>query len=47
MRSAKPLRASDALHLAIAADAGAQLWTLDKPMAEAGQALALDVRLLT
>ena len=46
-RSTKPLRAGDALHLAIAANAGATMWTLDKPMAEAGQALALDVRLLT
>ena len=45
-RSLKPLRGSDALHLAIAAATGVQLWTLDKPMADAGQALALDVRLL-
>lgn len=43
----KPLRGGDALHLAIAADAGATLWTLDRKMAEAGQALGLDVRLLT
>ncbi|WP_375395674.1 type II toxin-antitoxin system VapC family toxin [uncultured Sphingomonas sp.] len=46
-RSEKPLRAGDALHLAIAADAGATIWTLDRPMVEAGQALALDVCLLT
>ncbi|WP_242098223.1 type II toxin-antitoxin system VapC family toxin [Sphingomonas sp. CROZ-RG-20F-R02-07] len=45
-RSTKPLRAADGLHLAIAADAGATLWTLDGPMAAAGQALGLDVRLL-
>ena len=45
-RSAKPLRGGDALHLAVAADSGAQLWTLDRKMAEAGQALALNVRLL-
>ena len=32
------LRAADALHLAIAADYGAELFTLDKRMAKAGQA---------
>ena len=45
-RSTKPLRAGDALHLAIAADAGAALWTLDRKMAEAGQALGLNVHRL-
>lgn len=46
-RSDKGLRAGDALHLAIAADAGAKLFTLDRRMAEAGLALGLDVQLLT
>ena len=32
------LRAADALHLAIAADCGAELFTLDKRMAKAGRA---------
>lgn len=45
-RSLKPLRAGDALHLAIAMSAGAELVTLDNGMAEAGQALGLDTRLL-
>lgn len=45
-RSPAPLRGGDALNLAIAADAGATLWTLDRRMAEAGQALYLDARLL-
>ena len=45
-RCKPPLRASDALHLAIAADAGATLCTLDRRMAEAGQALGLAVELL-
>ncbi len=40
------LHAGDALHLAIAADAGATLWTLDRRMAEGGKALGLDVRLV-
>lgn len=42
-RSKRPLSAADALHLAIASDVGATLWTLDRRMAEAGQALGLDV----
>lgn len=40
------LRAGDALHLAIAADHGARLCTLDKRLAEAGQALGVDTLLL-
>ena len=46
-RSNKALRGGDALHLAIAADAGAILCTLDRRMAEAGQALGLSVDLLS
>ncbi len=45
-RSTKPLRAGDALHLAIADDARATLWTFDRKMAEAGQALDLDAHRL-
>ena len=45
-RCERPLRASDALHLAIAADVGARLRTLDRGMAEAGEARGLDVQLL-
>lgn len=45
-RGSKPLRGGDALHLAIAHRVGATLWTLDRRMAEAGQALGLDARLL-
>lgn len=45
-RSALPLGSGDALHLAIAADAGAKLFTLDRRMAEAGLGLGLDVELL-
>lgn len=45
-RSALPLRGGDALHLAISADHGATLWTLDRKLVAAGQALAFDVRLL-
>ena len=45
-RSERGLRGGDALHLAIAHAAGATLWTLDRKMAEAGQALGLDARLL-
>lgn len=40
------LRAGDALHLAIAAKRGASLHTLDKRLAEAGQALGVDTALL-
>nr|QQZ51955.1 PIN domain-containing protein [Phenylobacterium glaciei] len=40
------LRAGDALHLAIAVDQGATLCTLDRRLAEAGQALGLKVELL-
>ncbi|MDO8378661.1 type II toxin-antitoxin system VapC family toxin [Phenylobacterium sp.] len=40
------LRAGDALHLAIAVDQGAALCTLDRRLAEAGQALGLKVELL-
>lgn len=46
VRSPVPLRAGDALHLAIAAGARVELVTLDRRMAEAGQALGLDTRLL-
>ena len=35
------LRAGDALHLAVAAEAGATLWTLDVRMAEAGPVLGV------
>lgn len=45
-RSALPLGSGDALHLAIAAAAGAKLVTLDRRMAEAGLGLGLDVQLL-
>lgn len=45
-RSPKPLRAGDALHLAIANEAGATLWTFDRAMTEAGQALGLDAHRL-
>jgi predicted nucleic acid-binding protein len=37
------LRAGDALHLAIAVEAGATLYTLDRRLAEAGTALGLAV----
>lgn len=40
------LRAGDALHLAIAANHGASLHTLDKQLAKAGQALGVDAILL-
>ena len=46
-RSDKGLGAGDALHLAIAADAGAKLFALDRRMVEAGLALGLDVQILT
>ena len=46
LRSRVALRAGDALHLAIAAAAGAEFVTLDRRMAEAGQALGLGTRLL-
>jgi predicted nucleic acid-binding protein len=45
-RSEKPLRAGDALHLAIGQASGAVIWTLDRGMAAAGQAFGMDVRLL-
>lgn len=45
-RGDKALRGGDALHLAVAARAGATLFTLDRRMAEAGTALDLDVCLL-
>ncbi len=35
------LRAGDALHLAVAAEHGATLWTLDVRMAEAGPVLGV------
>jgi uncharacterized protein len=40
------LRAGDALHLAICADHGATLCTLDRRLAEAGTALGVPARLL-
>lgn len=40
------LRASDALHLAICADHGATLCTLDRPLGEAGSALGVKTMLL-
>jgi predicted nucleic acid-binding protein len=45
-RSALSLGSGDALHLAVAAAAGATLVTLDRRMAEAGLGLGLDVQLL-
>ncbi len=38
------LRAGDALHLAIASDVGATLWTLDNRLARAGEALGVAVK---
>lgn len=46
VRSPVQLRAGDALHFAISSDARAELVTLDRKMAEAGQALGLGTRLL-
>lgn len=40
------LRAADALHLAIASERGATLWTLDQRLAEAGPALGVPTELL-
>lgn len=40
------LRAGDALHLAIAANHGASLHTLDKRLAQAGQGLGVSTKLL-
>jgi predicted nucleic acid-binding protein len=40
------LRAGDALHLAICADHGATLCTLDRRLAEAGTALGVPTRML-
>ncbi|MBX9813793.1 MAG: type II toxin-antitoxin system VapC family toxin [Sphingomonas sp.] len=40
------LRAGDALHLAIAADQGSTLWTLDERLAAAGPPLGVATRLL-
>lgn len=40
------LRAGDALHLAVAAEGGATLWTLDVRLAEAGPALGVATALL-
>lgn len=45
-QSPKPLRGGDALHLSIARSNRATLWTLDKGMARAGEALDLGARLL-
>lgn len=45
-RSSSGLRAGDALHLAIAADHGAIVCTLDKAMARAGKDLDLPVELI-
>lgn len=45
-RSSSGLRAGDALHLAIAADQEATVWTLDKAMAKAGTELHLPVELI-
>ncbi len=41
------LRAGDALHLAIASDHGAKVYTLDQRLAEAGPALGVPTQLLT
>jgi len=40
------LRAGDALHLAICADHGATLWTLDQRLSDAGSALGLKTMLV-
>jgi len=40
------LRAGDALHLAIASDHGAQVYTLDQRLAQAGPALGVPTQLL-
>jgi uncharacterized protein len=40
------LRAGDALHLAVALEAGTTLWTLDRRMAQAGPALGVSTVLL-
>jgi len=40
------LRAGDALHLALATDVGATLFTLDKRLAEAGKQIGASVQLL-
>ena len=40
------LRAGDALHLALASDVGATLFTLDKRLAEAGKQIGASVQLL-
>jgi len=40
------LRAGDALHLAVAFEAGAAVWTLDHHLAEAGPALGAPTQLL-
>lgn len=40
------LRAGDALHLAIASECGATVYTLDKQLAQAGPALGVPTRLL-
>ncbi|HEY5413054.1 MAG TPA: type II toxin-antitoxin system VapC family toxin [Caulobacteraceae bacterium] len=45
-RHDRGLRAGDALHLAIASDHGATVWTLDRRLTEAGLALGVPVRLL-
>lgn len=46
-RDAAPLRGPDALHLAAASLAGAVLWTNDRPMATAADALGVPVARLT
>ena len=40
------LRAGDALHLAVAADLGATVWTLDERLAKAGPQVGVPARLL-
>ena len=45
-RSSSGLRAGDALHLAIAADQDATVWTLDKAMAKAAKELNLPAELI-
>ena len=45
-RHALGIRAADALHLAIASDQGATLYTLDRQLAEAGPELGVPTRLL-
>ncbi|WP_375427839.1 type II toxin-antitoxin system VapC family toxin [uncultured Sphingomonas sp.] len=46
-RDVAPLKAPDALHLAITSAVGATLWTGDRPMVTAAKALGVPVRHIT